>query len=719
MNEQRSRSKSGEHDEGQSFIPIFVDQAASELRERGSAAAAAAAARAADAASRAGKTSRALFNRLNAVQRGSPMFAHMFDKLPSSADLRRRALTQIDVVVERYSVGRLRKTHVVVALILVMLYVRYLINFVADSGASWESELEQGLLDPRPGGAASHISWATPLLLTWGYYFFVFIGMRLMENRTPVVSVVFEYMLVYNILLTCLNLFIGSLLLREAWSLGFSVWGNTPSSSPSHYFLGRLIWLQYHSKQLELLDTAFVIVRKKFQSVTFLHTWLRLLNMWGWYFACRFACGGDTYFPAMIHAACQFLVYLYYSVSLAGGKYIPHWKIFRKARVTEVQMLQFVVCAAHAIFVLIWGNIPKPLAAFNIFVMANGLILFLDFHADRYSDSQKVNEQHSEKGRVVYSFDSSGWLYVYHFGVALWIEENLIPQNRENYPDGLAFSGSSGGALVACALAVGVQVSDLWLYVIDTCWKLCHHNPCRMLAQVEKALDMFLKEDSAKEASGKLRVLLTKVSWRPPFFMGEINDTFPDLKNLIGVLRASSHIPVLGGLGPYKLGSGRYFDGFVWSTMFVPWRGERNDKVIRVSAYSAPGSDIKPGLVPPWWTVIPPEPDVLRGMFWTGYLDAAKFFQESQFDQQMSCGNCVKRRHKSDTPPKESPNWLALHELHAKGAHGKNCARRDADVHTGKPIEFYLDAYKKGCHRAWRRLIYFTLLIIAVVFLSL
>merc|ERR1719473_1287975 len=165
-------------------------------------------------------------------------------------------------------------------------------------------------------------------------------------------------MLVYNILLTCLNLFQVLALVREAWRLGFSVWGNKPSSDPSHYFLGRLIWLQYHSKQLELLDTMFVILRKKFQSVSFLHVWLRLLNMWGWFFACRFACGGDTYFPAMIHAACQFLVYLYYSVSLAGVQWIPDIRLFHKARVTEVQMLQFVVCAAHAIFCAIWGNIP-------------------------------------------------------------------------------------------------------------------------------------------------------------------------------------------------------------------------------------------------------------------------------------------------------------------------------------------------------------------------
>ena len=51
------------------------------------------------------------------------------------------------------------------------------------------------------------------------------------------------------------------------------------------------------------------------------------------------------------------------------------------------------------------------------------------------------------------------WRYCYHFGVAQWIQEHMLPKDltcaeaeTDRYPQGLAFSGSSGGSLVAGAL---------------------------------------------------------------------------------------------------------------------------------------------------------------------------------------------------------------------------------------------------------------------------
>lgn len=42
--------------------------------------------------------------------------------------------------------------------------------------------------------------------------------------------------------------------------------------------------------------------------------------------------------------------------------------------------------------------------------------------------------------------DSSGWLFLYHFGVAKYLQEEYLP--REGLPP-VAYSGASGGALVA------------------------------------------------------------------------------------------------------------------------------------------------------------------------------------------------------------------------------------------------------------------------------
>ena len=71
--------------------------------------------------------------------------------------------------------------------------------------------------------------------------------------------------------------------------------------------------------------------------------------------------------------------------------------------------------------------------------------------ADRASNgSQKAAA--AAKRRLTFSFDSSGWLYVYHLGAAHYIQTQLMPNLPE---DELSFSGSSGGALVACGVGAG------------------------------------------------------------------------------------------------------------------------------------------------------------------------------------------------------------------------------------------------------------------------
>lgn len=57
--------------------------------------------------------------------------------------------------------------------------------------------------------------------------------------------------------------------------------------------------------------------------------------------------------------------------------------------------------------------------------------------------------------RLTFSFDSSGWLYMYHLGVAQYLQRHLLPYLS---PDDVAFSGSSGGALVAASLCTEVNI---------------------------------------------------------------------------------------------------------------------------------------------------------------------------------------------------------------------------------------------------------------------
>merc|ERR1719414_2514839 len=125
--------------------------------------------------------------------------------------------------------------------------------------------------------------------------------------------------------------------------------------------------------------------------------------------------------------------------------------------------------------------------------------------------------------------------------------------------------------------------------------------------------------------SGRVRVLLTRVGLRPPFITGEVVERFDQWSDVFHALAASCHVPFLN-LCPYRHNRRLYFDGLVWSSLLVPWSGDNLDLVIKVSAVSAPLTDIRAPLSPPWWTILPPSVDVLRGFFWAGYRDAARFF---------------------------------------------------------------------------------------------
>merc|ERR1711862_786303 len=106
-----------------------------------------------------------------------------------------------------------------------------------------------------------------------------------------------------------------------------------------------------------------------------------------------------------------------------------------------------------------------------------------------------------------------------------------------------------------------------------------------MFQAVEDALKRFEYDDVHKHVSGRIRILLTRVTWWPPFVTGEVADHFPDNETGLKLFRASCHIPILSGLLPMHIRDGYYYDGLMWpSRLLVPWRCEENDHLVSVSA---------------------------------------------------------------------------------------------------------------------------------------
>lgn len=74
---------------------------------------------------------------------------------------------------------------------------------------------------------------------------------------------------------------------------------------------------------------------------------------------------------------------------------------------------------------------------------------------ERPPPSRLADHEKDERHKLTFSFDSGGWLYLYHLGVAQYLQRHLLPHLS---PDDVAFSGSSGGALVAVALCTDVDI---------------------------------------------------------------------------------------------------------------------------------------------------------------------------------------------------------------------------------------------------------------------
>eukprot|EP00928_Gymnodinium_smaydae_P049293 TRINITY_DN33075_c0_g1_i1.p1 TRINITY_DN33075_c0_g1~~TRINITY_DN33075_c0_g1_i1.p1 ORF type:complete len:714 (+),score=62.25 TRINITY_DN33075_c0_g1_i1:199-2142(+) len=641
----------------------------------------------------------------------------------SITDVRRRALTLVDVVSESQAVGPLRMHRFAVALAISWAYWRYVLPMVSSWGVGrWSTEVRLGFEQARSGGPASAVHGSVVMAVTLTYLYIVFFGVRFMERRPPVEKRIFEWMIVYNATQALLNLRLACALLYEVWQLGYTKpWGNELDGSERAHGLGMLIYLQYHCRQLDLLDTVFMILRKKFQRISFVHVYLRLLNLWGWFLVCRFACGGDSYFPAMVNATCQVIVYLYYTVHLVFPKGVP---CFRRGRVAEVQVAQFMLCGVHAVYVLMSGNLPPYIAIYNLFVMANCLVFYFDFDSGHsrlgLRRTLKTKDEGFGHDRVTFCFDSSGWLYCYHFGVAMWLAEHVLPKDlkagdaeSDKYPKGVAFSGASGGALVAATLGSGINVRDLFEYVLSR-HDACRRNPFKIFPALEDALDKFLPENAAKSLSGRVRILLTRVSTTAPFVTGEIVDQFRDWREAWRTLRASCHVPGLFWL-PYKVNDRFYFDGLLWTSFFVPWVSD-NSITIRVSAICRPLSEMKAPLHPLWWAMFPPPNDVLRGMLWTGYRDAARWFSTRTTGPLDLC-KCRRIDAASEdelaSSPARSNNKRAAQDLLLKKPPQEEFPQ--IDPVTGQDVAELIEIYHKA---AERNLICFSIFVAVVLLAS-
>ncbi|KAL4383099.1 hypothetical protein GQ457_15G027760 [Hibiscus cannabinus] len=244
---------------------------------------------------------------------------------------------------------------------------------------------------------------------------------------------------------------------------------------------------------------------------------------------------------------------------------------------------------------------------------------------------QRVKDIEAEKERRVitspgFSFSGGGFLLPYHLGVAQFlIEKGYI---KETTP----LAGSSAGAIVCAVIASGATMDEalkVGKILGNDC--LLNGTAFRLGVALRDLLDKHLPDDTHIKSSGRIRVAITQILWRP---RGLLVDQFDSKEDLINAVVASSFIPGYLAPRPATIFRNRLcLDGGL--TLFLPPTSA--SKTVRVCAFPASrfglqGVEISPDCNPENrptgrelfnWAREPGDDEVFDRLFELGYLDAA------------------------------------------------------------------------------------------------
>ncbi|WOK97694.1 hypothetical protein Cni_G06402 [Canna indica] len=247
-------------------------------------------------------------------------------------------------------------------------------------------------------------------------------------------------------------------------------------------------------------------------------------------------------------------------------------------------------------------------------------------------------EAEQERKKVTspgFSFSAAGLLFPYHLGVAQFLlEKGYI---KETTP----LAGSSAGAIVCAVIASGQSMQDA-LVATKILAEDCRRKGTafRLGAVLRDALNNLLPDDVHTKSSGRIRVAITQLFWRPK---GLLVDQFESKEDLINAVFTSSFIPGYLAPRPATLFRNRLcIDGGL--TLFMPPTSA--SKTVRVCAFPAnrlglKGIGISPDCNPDNratprqlfnWALEPADDYMLDKLYELGYLDAAVWAEQNPVD---------------------------------------------------------------------------------------
>ncbi|KAG6962369.1 hypothetical protein JG687_00007189 [Phytophthora cactorum] len=144
--------------------------------------------------------------------------------------------------------------------------------------------------------------------------------------------------------------------------------------------MGNVLYFFYLSKMLDLCDTFFIVVGKKWRQLSFLHVYHHLSVLIIYYIVFRVAQDGDSYASVVLNGFVHTIMYTYYFVS-------AHTRdIWWKRYLTLIQLIQFVTMNVQGYFMYSrrCPGMPPMIPLIYLVYVQSLFWLFVNFYVRSY-----------------------------------------------------------------------------------------------------------------------------------------------------------------------------------------------------------------------------------------------------------------------------------------------------------------------------------------------
>lgn len=220
------------------------------------------------------------------------------------------------------------------------------------------------------------------------YFTLVIYGPRWMKDRKP-----FQLkwlLIVYNGFQVALSSYMFYEFLVSAYLSGYNLTCQPLDSSmdPLSLRMADVSWWYFFSKIIDLADTAFFILRKKNNQMTFLHCYHHGTMVFNWWLGAKYAPGGQSFFCALLNSFVHIAMYSYYLLSALGPRIQRY--LWWKRYLTQLQLVQFLLIVIHASVGLYNKCDFSPILQYFVSTYCMSLmVLFGNFYIKSYLQKRK------------------------------------------------------------------------------------------------------------------------------------------------------------------------------------------------------------------------------------------------------------------------------------------------------------------------------------------